>query len=71
MKKGIFRESGWKAEVKIIEDKSNEEEERYVLEVVKTLRPSPYFGARPDGDTFEVFANRQYRHYVDWQLSID
>lgn len=69
MQKAIFRESGWKAEVIILEDKSNEEEEKYVLAVVKTLRRSPYFGARPDGDVFTVSAVRQYRFYSDWSLS--
>lgn len=69
MKKAIFRDSGWKAEVIILKDESNEEQEIYELAVIKTLRPSPYFGARPDGDVFTVSAVRQYRFYSDWSLS--
>jgi Trp operon repressor len=68
MEMGIFRESGWKAEVEILEDKSNDKEERYLLKVMKTIRESNYFGSRSDGEVFEVMASRKYRYFVDWHL---
>lgn len=71
MKKGIYEEMGWVAEVNILEDNSNEEWEKFKLEVVKTLQMSPIAGAQPDGHIFEVSAQRKYRAYVDWNLNIE
>lgn len=65
---GIFEESGWVAKVRILEDKSDSEWEKYKLEVIETLHESPLFGSRPVGYIFEVTANRKYRAYVDWSL---
>jgi hypothetical protein len=68
MKTGIYEESGWVAEVRILEDNCNEEWERYKLEVTNTLQESPIFGAQEVGHIFEVSAQRKYRTYVDWNL---
>jgi len=70
MKKGIFTECGWVAEVKILEDKSDHEWERYALEVVQTKQESPMFKTPKNGHTFEVSAQRKYRAYVDWSITV-
>lgn len=68
-KTGIYYESGWKAEVEVLEDLSDSEWEKYRLRVIRTLRKG-LFGSAPDGHEFEASARRQYRHMVDWQLEI-
>lgn len=52
---GIFSESGWIAEVEILENSSDATCYRYKLKVIKTLRPPPRFTASPDGTVFSVY----------------
>lgn len=51
---GVFSEDGWKAEVEILKDTSDEEWHRYDLKVLRTLRESRIFIAAVDGTVFHV-----------------
>lgn len=64
----IYEEDGWEAEVDIVEDKSNEEEERYVLRVIRTLADTGICEPLEDGGEFEVFILRGYEAYSCWSL---
>lgn len=70
MKNGIFSEGGWIAAVKVLEDNSDNEWERYNLEVIKTIQESAIFKTPVNGWQFEVSADRKYRAYVDWELEV-
>lgn len=56
----IYREDGWKAEVEVLEDRSDAEWMRYTLKVTRTLRDSPLYDSPPDGDIF----------WVDWKKGV-
>jgi len=54
IKTAIYQEEDWKSEVKILEDNSCDEWERYKLEVVKTIKESSFLKPVKDGHVFEV-----------------
>ena len=55
----IYSEDDWKAEVKILENTSDTEWERYKLEVIKTIQESKIYKPTPDGEIFNVDQNRK------------
>ena len=52
----IFREEGWKAQVEVLEDNSDEKWESYKLKVIQTLLDSRIVKTLPDGEIFNVSA---------------
>jgi hypothetical protein len=65
----IYTESGWVAEVEILEDYSDAKHYWYTLKVVKT-HADGYLGSLPVGHIFTVFADRQHLAYCGWRLSV-
>jgi len=54
MARAIYSEDGWKAEVEILEDNSDNEWSRYTLKVIRTLFESRFWKSPPDGQVFSV-----------------
>ena len=66
--KATYTESGWQAEVEILEDNSDSTKHSYTLKVIKTCTDGRY-GRLPDGHVFKVFADKRHMAYCDWRLS--
>ena len=66
--KPVYTESGWIAEVEVLEDKSDIGKLSYTLKVVKTLAEGR-FGSLPEGHVFAVSADRRHMVYCDWRLN--
>ena len=66
--KAIYTESGWQAEVEILEDSSDPNKNCYKLKVIKTLE-SGKFGSMPDGHIFTVSADKRHMIFCNWRLS--
>ena len=68
--KMIYREDDWKAEVEVIEDKSDDQVYCYKLKVIRTLRSSNIFNHTPDGTLFDCSQQRDAGAYSGmWILS--
>ena len=65
--RAFYTESGWRAEVEILEDNSNADEYRYRLKVVKTFTDG-ILGRLPDGHVFTAFSVKKYTAYCGWTL---
>ena len=63
----IYRDLGWKAEVEVLENNSDEQQERYTLRVTRILQRGLL--KIPESSSFEVSATRGF--YVGWTLSED
>jgi len=63
----IYRELGCQAEVEVLENNSDEQQERYNLRVIRVLRRGLL--KIPESSSFEVSAARNF--YVGWTLSED
>ena len=63
----IYRELGCQAEVEVLENNSDEQQERYTLRVIRVLRRG--LVRIPESSSFEVSAVRNF--YVGWTLSED
>ena len=63
----IYRELGCQAEVEVLENNSDERQERYTLRVIRVLQRCLF--KIPESSSFEVLAVRNF--YVSWTLSED
>ena len=61
----IYREDDWVAEVKVLEDLSDDVKESYTLRVEKTIKESQIYYPTADGTVFTV---DQLRGYRIWSL---
>jgi len=68
-KTAVYTESGWQAEVEILEDNSDAEKYRYTLKVIRTYRDG-VLGSLPDGHVFAVYAVKQHIANCGWRLQI-
>ena len=64
----VYYESGWKAEVEILENNSDAAKYSYKLKVIKTYADG-IFGRLPDGQIFTAFADKNYMAYCDWRFA--
>ena len=64
----IYREDGWKAEVEVLKDDSDEKFKRYTLKVLRTLRDSPLCKTPPDGEVFNVMQTKGCAYGGMWTL---
>lgn len=55
VRRAIYREDDWKAEVEILEDRSDDGKEDFTLRVVKSLRESRIYKPTEDGHVFNFF----------------
>lgn len=64
----IYREEGFKLEVQVLRDESDETWERYVLKVLNVLRQSRVVRTPVIGEEFSAQARRDSKLYVGWEL---
>lgn len=67
----IYREDGWKAEVEVLKDESDDKWYRYTLKVIRTIRPSQIYKPTPDGEVFSVDQMKGVSFGGMWTLSDD
>jgi len=65
----VYTESGWVAEVEVLEDSSDDTKAKYTLKVIKTL-VGGRLGSLPDGHVFTAFADRRHMALCGWQIDL-
>jgi len=59
MKKAIYTEDDWVAEVEIVDDRSCDENESYKLKVIKTIQESNIYTNPENGYEFDVWQQKK------------